>query len=160
VFDLDTRINSDEELTIDGWEVAIQHDFEETGFGFIANATFANSDREFNLLLNEAQFALPGLSDTRNLILYYDKDGIQVRLAYNWRDEWLSFAGGRQPGYVDAYAQWDMNASYDFDNGLVLAFEVINLTDETTRGYARDSLQVAGVTQTGPRFNIGARYSF
>jgi outer membrane receptor protein involved in Fe transport len=53
-----------------------------------------------------------------------------------------------------------MNASYDFDNGLVLAFEVINLTDETTRGYARDSLQVAGVTQTGPRFNIGARYSF
>jgi len=83
-----------------------------------------------------------------------------VRLAYNWRDEWLSFAGGRQPGYVDAYAQWDMNASYDFDNGLVLAFEVINLTDETTRGYARDSLQVAGVTQTGPRFNIGARYSF
>ncbi|WP_100658588.1 TonB-dependent receptor [Alteromonas flava] len=160
VFDLDTRINSDQELTIDGWEIAVQHDFEDTGFGFIANATIANSDREFNRLLNEAQFALPGLSDTRNLILYYDKYGIQVRLAYNWRDEWLSFAGGRQPGYVDEYEQWDLNASYDFDNGLVVAFEVINLTDETTRGYARDYLQVAGVTQTGPRYNIGFRYTF
>ncbi|MDT0595045.1 TonB-dependent receptor [Glaciecola petra] len=159
-FDLDTLINSDEELTIDGWEVALQHDFEETGFGFILNATFANTDREFNRFLNEAQFALPGLSDTRNAILYYDKDGIQVRLAYNWRDEWLSFAGGRQPGYVAAYEQWDMNASYDFANGLVVFFEAINLTDETTRGFARDDLQVAGVTQTGPRYNFGFRYSF
>lgn len=159
-FDLDTLINSEEELTIDGWEVALQHDFEETGFGFILNATFANTDREFNRFLNEAQFALPGLSDTRNAILYYDKDGIQVRLAYNWRDEWLSFAGGRQPGYVAAYEQWDMNASYDFANGLVVFFEAINLTDETTRGFARDDLQVAGVTQTGPRYNFGFRYSF
>ena len=137
-----------------------QHDFEETGFGFILNATFANTDREFNRFLNEAQFALPGLSDTRNAIVYYDKDGIQVRLAYNWRDEWLSFAGGRQPGYVAAYEQWDMYASYDFANGLVVFFEAINLTDETTRGFARDDLQVAGVTQTGPRYNFGFRYSF
>ena len=160
VFDLNTRVNSEDELTIDGWEVAVQHDFEDTGFGFIANATFADADKQFDRFLNEAQFALPGLSDTRNLILYYDKDGIQVRLAYNWRDEWLSFAGGRQPGYVDAYEQWDLNASYDFDNGLVVAFEVINLTDETTRGFARDYLQVAGVTQTGPRYNLGLRYTF
>ncbi len=160
VFDLSTSINSSDTLTIDGWEIAIQHDFEDTGFGFIANATFANSDREFDRFVNAQQFALPGLSDTRNLILYYDKDGIQVRLAYNWRDEWLSFASGPQPGYVDAYEQWDLNASYDFDNGLVVAFEVINLTDETTRGFARDYLQVAGVTQTGPRYNIGFRYSF
>ena len=160
VFDLNTRVNSDDELTIDGWEVAVQHDFEDTGFGFIANATFADADKQFDRFLNEAQFALPGLSDTRNLILYYDKDGIQVRLAYNWRDEWLSFAGGRQPGYVDAYEQWDLNASYDFENGLVVAFEVINLTDETTRGFARDYIQVAGVTQTGPRYNIGLRYTF
>lgn len=159
-FDLATIINNDQELTIDGWEIALQHDFEDTGFGFIVNATFADSDKTFDRFLNEPQFALEGLSDTRNAILYYDKDGIQVRLAYNWRDEWLAFAGGPQPGYVDAFAQWDMNASYDFANGLVIFFEGINLTDETTRGFARDDLQVAGVTQTGPRYNFGFRYSF
>lgn len=159
-FDLDTNINSEDELTIDGWEIALQHDFVDTGFGFIMNATFANSDRGFNRLLNQTQFALPGLSDTRNVIGYYDKDGIQVRLAYNWRDEWLSFASGPQPGYVAAYEQWDLNASYDFANGLIVFFEGINITDETTRGFARDNLQSAGVTQTGARYNIGFRYSF
>ncbi|MDM7860389.1 TonB-dependent receptor [Alteromonas sp. ASW11-36] len=159
-FDLSTIINGTDEYNLDGWEVAIQHDFEDTGFGFIANATFVDSDQQFDRFVNDIQFAVPGLSDTRNLIVYYDKDGIQVRVAYNWRDEWLSFAGGRQPGYVAAYEQIDLNASYDFDNGLVVSFEVINLTDETTRGFARDYLQVAGVTQTGPRYNVGFRYSF
>lgn len=159
-FDLNTQINSEDELTIDGWEIALQHDFEDTGFGFIVNATFADSDKQFDRFLNETQFALPGLSDTRNAIVYYDKDGIQVRLAYNWRDQWLSFAGGRQPGYVDAYEQWDMNASYDFNNGVIVFFEAINLTDSTTRGFARDFRQSAGVTQTGPRYNIGFRYSY
>jgi TonB-dependent receptor len=159
-FDLATIINSAEELTIDGWEVALQHDFVDTGFGVIMNATFANSDNEFNRLLNQQQFTLPGLSDTRNVIGYYDKDGIQVRIAYNWRDEWLSFASGPQPGYVAAYEQWDINASYDFNNGVIVFFEGINITDETTRGFARDNLQVAGVTQTGARYNVGFRYSF
>lgn len=160
VFDLSTIINSDQEYNLDGWEVAIQHDFVDTGFGFIANATFVDADQQFDRFLNEVQFAVAGLSDTRNLIVYYDKDGIQVRVAYNWRDEWLSFAGGRQPGYVDAYEQIDLNASYDFDNGLVVSFEVINLTDSTVRAFARDDYQVASVAQTGPRYNIGFRYSF
>lgn len=159
-FDLTTIINSDETLTIDGFEIAIQHDFYETGFGIIANATIAESDKEFDRFRNEAQFALAGLSDTRNLILYYDKDGIQVRIAYNWRDSWYNSDGGRQPGYVDSYEQIDLNASYDFDNGLIVSFEVINLTDETTRGYFRDFKQLSNVTQTGPRFNLGLRYSF
>lgn len=161
VFDIDTLINSDREVTIDGWEVALQHDFEDTGFGFIVNATFVDSDSKFDRLVSDRnQEAITGLSDTRNAILYYDKDGIQVRLAYNWRDEWLSFAGGPQPGYVDEYEQWDMNASYDFNNGFIVFVEAINITDETTRGYARDYLQVAGVTQTGPRYQFGVRYTY
>ena len=159
-FDLSTIVNSDQQLTIDGWEVALQHDFVDTGFGFIVNATFAESSNVFDRFRNEAQFALPGLSDTRNAIVYYDKDGIQFRLAYNWRDTWYAGNGGRQPGYVHAYEQWDLNASYDIDAAMTVFFEVINLTDATTRGYARDYLQVNGVTQTGPRYNIGFRYSF
>lgn len=100
------------------------------------------------------------MSDTRNAIAYYDKDGVQVRLAYNWRDTWQSFVGGPQPGYVNAYEQFDLNMSYDYDYGLTFFFEAINLFDSTTRAYARDYLQVAAVTQTGPRYNIGFRYSF
>ncbi len=159
-FDLSTTINSEQEYEIDGWEIALQHDFEDTGFGFIINATFVDSEQQFDRFRNETQFAVAGLSDTRNVIAYYDQDGIQVRLAYNWRDTWQSFVGGPQPGYVNAYEQFDLNMSYDYDYGLTFFFEAINLFDATTRGYARDYYQMAGVTQTGPRYNLGFRYSF
>ena len=110
-FDLSTTINSDQEYEIDGWEVALQHDFEDTGFGFIVNATIVDSAQQFDRFRNETQFAVAGLSDTRNVIAYYDQDGIQVRLAYNWRDTWQSFVGGPQPGYVNEYEQFDLNMS-------------------------------------------------
>ena len=39
---------------------------------------------------NENQFALTGLSDSANAVLMFEKFGISARLAYNWRDEFLS----------------------------------------------------------------------
>ena len=158
-FDVQTRLNSDEEATIDGFEIAWQHDFSDTGFGIIANATFADGSATFNRYTTDPQFALPGLSDTRNLIGYYDKDGIQVRLAYNWRDEF--FTGGvTQPGYTAEYEQWDLNASYEVNEYLMVFLEGINITDETNRTYARDDRQIYFVGETGPRWNVGFRYVF
>ncbi len=40
------------------------------------------------------------------------------------------------------------------------AVEAINLTDETQRVHGRNPHQALYVTQTGPRFMIGARYKF
>ncbi len=39
---------------------------------------------------DQDQFALPGLSDTLNLVGIYEKDGLSARLAYNWRDDFLN----------------------------------------------------------------------
>ena len=39
---------------------------------------------------SQDQFALPGLSDTLNLVGIYEKDGLSARLAYNWRDDFLN----------------------------------------------------------------------
>ncbi|MFT5481647.1 MAG: TonB-dependent receptor [Halieaceae bacterium] len=158
-FDVDTKINSAETAEIDGWEVAWQHDFGASGFGFIANATFVDGSAVFNNLSDEPQFALPGLSDTRNFIGYYDKNGIQVRLAYNWRDEF--FTGGvTQPSYTEEYEQWDANASYEVTDQLTVFVEGINLTNETQRTHARSANQVNGVNQSGPRYAFGARYTY
>jgi TonB-dependent receptor len=158
-FDVNTQKNSDEEGNIDGWEVAWQHDFTDTGFGFIANATFVDGDATFNDRSDEEQFALPGLSDTRNFIAYYDKYGLQVRIAYNWRDEF--FVGGSNiPEYTAEYEQWDVNASYELLDGLTIFAEGINVTDETIRRYARNERQVYFAGQTGPRYTVGLRYIF
>jgi TonB-dependent receptor len=158
-FDVDTRINSDDDADIDGWEIAWQHDFGDTGFGFIANATFADGSATFNNRSDDPQFALPGLSDTRNFIGYYDKYGIQVRIAYNWRDEFFT-EGVTKPSYTEEYEQWDVNASYEVMDGLTVFAEGINVTDETFRTHARSARQVYSVGQNGPRYNVGFRYTF
>ena len=158
-FEVETRINSDDKANIDGWEITLQHEFGESGFGFIANATFASGSAKFDDFSDEPQFALPGLSDTRNLIAYFDKYGLQVRVAYNWRDSF--FTGGvTQPSYTDEYEQWDINASYEVRENLVVFVEGINITNETFFEYARSELQSNRVGLNGERYQVGFRFSY
>lgn len=152
---------------LNGWEFALQHTFGNSGFGAILNYTIVNGDIGFDNLTNwnTEQFALFGLSDTANIIGFYDKDGLQVRVAYNWRDEFLSGIiqgeyAVRQPIYVEAYGQFDVNVSYDITEQITVFAEGINVTGETTRSHGRHENTALWVTQAGPRFNIGARYKF
>ncbi|MFC6439459.1 TonB-dependent receptor [Bowmanella sp. JS7-9] len=162
-FDITVPVNSDD-YVIDGWELAVQHIFGDTGFGVIANMTVVDSDAAYDNTSRGEQFAVLGLSDSANLIGFYDKDGIQVRLAYNTRDTFLASTvnalGLQNPIAVGDYAQWDMNASYEYSENLSFFIEGINLTDEYVRSHERNSLQLNNLTQTGRRFNIGARYTF
>lgn len=118
--------------------------------------TLADGSATFNNLSNEPQFALPGLSDTRNLILFYEGYGLEVRAAYNWRDR--HFTGGvTKPGYSEEYEQWDASASYAVTDGFTVFVEGINLTNETFRSHGRDPMQLYNVGQIGARYNIGFR---
>ena len=158
-FDVDTRINSDQTADIDGWEIAWQHNFWDTGFGFIANLTVADGSATFDNNSDDPQFALPGLSDTRNFIAFYEGYGFEARVAYNWRDSF--FTGGvTQPSYTEEYEQWDATVSYEVTDGMILFVEGINLTDETYRTHGRDPLQIYGVGQIGARYNVGFRYIY
>ena len=78
-----------------------------------------------------------GLSDSANLVLFYEKYNWQVRAAYNWRDSSCNGIGGQgpNPNYTDAYGQLDLNISYAVNDQLTLSVEAINLTDETMRTY-------------------------
>jgi TonB-dependent receptor len=155
-----------DDATIDGWEIAIQHSFGESGFGVIANATFVDGDVNYDNLSTTEQFALTGLSDSANLVGFYDKNGIQVRLAYNWRDKFLTGIGhdsfGAQPRYIEDYGQWDLNASYSFGNDYeyMVFLEAINITDETTREHGRSTLDLLNATQVGARYALGFRARF
>ncbi len=68
---------------------------ENLGFGMIANATFVNANVAYDNMKIDSQFVLNGLSDSANLVAFYDKDGLQARLAYNWRDSFLAGVGQR-----------------------------------------------------------------
>lgn len=164
-FDITIPVNQDS-ATVDGWEFALQHTFGDTGFGFIANLTLVDGDVVFDNTqpASVAQFALVGLSDSANLIGFYDKDGIQVRVAYNWRDKFLAStatAGGpNNPLYTESFGQIDVLASYEVIEGVTVSVEGINVTNEINRVHGRHPNEANYVTQTGARYQVGVRYKF
>ncbi|HSX83921.1 MAG TPA: TonB-dependent receptor [Cellvibrio sp.] len=154
-----TRPINNEDVSIDGIEIIVQHTFGESGFGFQANATHTDSDAEYDNVSKASQFAILGLSDSANFIGFYDKDGLQVRVAYNWRDDFLSGSGGN-PRYTEAYGQVDASVSYELTDNLVVSLEGLNITDETTRTYGRHKDMTFNYIETGARYNLGVRYNF
>jgi len=153
-----------EKSVIDGWELAWQHALGDTGFGWIVNATFADGDTQHDDLNLTQQFVLPGLSDSANFIGYYDKNGIQVRVAYNWRDAYFDGLGqpnvGVGPTYVDEYGQWDASAFYEWGDNWIFFLEAVNFTNETIKLYGRDEDQVLQAIQLGERYNFGVRWKY
>jgi TonB-dependent receptor len=163
VFDIKVPANQ-RSAELDGWELNVQHMFGESGFGLSANYTMVDSDLAYDNYERGEQFAIEGLSDSANLVAFYENYGWSVRAAYNWRDEFLSGLidplGLTNPSYTEEYGQLDFNLSYEVTDALTFAAEAINLTDETQRIHGRHKNQVLFATQTGPRYMIGARYKF
>ena len=164
-FVINQPFNSDQTATIDGFEFAIQHNFWNTGFGTILNYTIVNGNRDYDNRLPSSisQFAITGLSNSANAVLFFDKYGINARVAYNWRDEYLSGAG-INPFYVNAYGQVDASASYTFTDGFaggVTVFaEAINLTGEDRGGHLRSDQNIFFASRQDARYSAGVRFAF
>tara|TARA_B110001450_G_scaffold85110_1_gene80969 strand:- start:85 stop:3111 length:3027 start_codon:yes stop_codon:yes gene_type:complete len=159
-----TRPVNQKEANVDGIEINLQHFFGDSGYGFIANATFADADVGYdNMNSLEGQFVLNGLSNSANLIGVYDKDGLSVRLAYNWRDDFLAGAGQGQGTYtnptnVEAYGQLDFGITYEYNDKLTIYASGLNITDETVHVYGKTKDLVLQAVQGGPRYDLAIRY--
>ncbi|MDB5693870.1 MAG: TonB-dependent receptor [Alphaproteobacteria bacterium] len=160
-FLISTPVNSSQTAKIHGWEFAIQHNLWSTGFGAILNYTIVRGDAKYNNALPSTvtQFALTGLSDSANAVVYYDKHGIQARLAYNWRAAFLA-GTGPNPFYVEAYGQFDGSASWEFRKGLTVFVEGINLTNASRRGHLRSNNNVFFAAPGAARYDAGVRLNF
>ncbi|WP_323813693.1 TonB-dependent receptor [Cellvibrio sp. NN19] len=162
LFTMRSPVNN-QEAKIYGAEFAAQHFFGDTGFGVMANYTIVKGDISFdNMDITANQFALLGLSDTANLVLMYENYGIEARLAYNWRDEFLNRtnAGAGNPGYIEEYSQIDANVTYHINDNWQVSLEGINLTGEDRREHARNKNMLWGYDDLGARYQIGTRYTF
>ncbi len=165
-WDVRKPYNSPDDKTVDGFEVAVQHLFGETGFGLGANATFVDGDVEFDTESLEQQTPLTGLSDSANLQLFYEKYGLSVKVTYAWRDSYLIGVGQSQgssdnpPQYAKEYGQVDMSINYDVTENFTVFMDAINLNNETEEGYGRYEEQFLFANQYGSRYTLGARYTF
>jgi TonB-dependent receptor len=155
--------NTDAEIY--GVELAGQYFLGNTGFGVAAAYTLVRGDVGFNIGADPTkdQFALLGLSDTFSATLIYEKNGISARVAYNWRDKFLSGINrqdSRNPEFTAAFGQVDATLGYDITPNVTVTLEGINLTKENVRTYARDESELWFAQELDRRFLLGARFKF
>jgi outer membrane receptor protein involved in Fe transport len=102
-----------------------------------------------------------------NLVGIYQDDAMEVRLAYNWRSEYLTtyrdWVTGN-PIYTDAGGFLDASFRYDFNDHFQIRASVSNVLDKKEKAFMLLNEQ----GQTAPRFAflndrrmvIGVRYQF
>lgn len=158
--------NLDDTKTVDGIEVAIQHTFGDTGFGVGVNGTVVDGDVEYDPYDLEPQNPLVGISDSANFQVFYEKEGLSVKVTYAWRSDYVVGMGQAQGSsdnpatQFDSFGQWDASINYDFNEHFTVFVEGVNINNETERGYGRFEEQFLFARQYGPRYTLGARYTF
>ncbi|MFL6680893.1 MAG: TonB-dependent receptor [Burkholderiaceae bacterium] len=146
-----------------GWEFNVQNAFGNSGFGVSANYTLVMTGLKYNNANMNDQFALVGLSNSANVVGYYENDHVNARVAYNWRGQFLASlydGSGPNPVYTEPYGQVDMTLGYNVNNHLSFQLDAINLNDGVVRQHSRTKQELESITQTGRRYMIGARYKF
>lgn len=150
-----------------GLEIAWQHVFGDSGFGYLINGTIVGTNKPYNPLdRNVSGFAMPGLADSANFMVFYDKDGFQARLAANWQDTVLDHFGqiqnnssfGSEPTFVNTSWNLDFSTSYDVTEQLTVYFSAQNLTNATYSTHGRYSNQLLDVVDYGRKFITGVHF--
>jgi iron complex outermembrane receptor protein len=109
-----------------------------------------------------------GLSEhAANLIGIYQDDNLEMRLAYNWRSEYLSsyrdFVTGN-PIFQTDRGYLDGSVKYDFNDNFQVRFQIANILD--TKAQSEQQIDASGqrfgrTSFVGDRrIRIGARYAF
>ncbi|MBU2884219.1 TonB-dependent receptor [Gilvimarinus agarilyticus] len=157
-----TRPHNSKSATIEGAEINITHLFD-IGVGVTANYTFVDSSATLSEASDAEQFALPGLSDTGNVSLFYGNELYEGRLAYNYRTDFLGlvFNGpSNEPVHYDAYGTLDFSFSYNITENMSAFIEGINVTGEVVNKYGRYENQFVGYEDTGAIYTFGLRANF
>ncbi|MBW8745851.1 MAG: TonB-dependent receptor, partial [Sphingomonas sp.] len=167
-----SQVNVPEKLTINGLEFQwVQPlDFATrligvTGFGFNANATIVDQTSK------GAAQAYGVAPRTYNATLYYEKNGIMLRVSTTYRKGSQS-SSANQNGiaaaalFNDSYQQYDFSSAFDLDklfgikNAPQLTLNVANFTNATLRSYFQYSNATFTQYKPGRQFLIGLRGSF
>lgn len=117
--------------SVKGISVTYQQPFGDTGFGLVANYTYANGT-------THAGFALPYNSkNSVTLSPYFEKGPFNARLTYNWRSKYLAggYVAGAAPATVDSYTELDFTTGWAFNKNFSLQLSAMNLLNEAYKMY-------------------------
>lgn len=134
------------------------------GFGAVANYVYTDSAvRPFDR--DEDVTFFGQADDIGNLQLYYEKFGLEARIAYHWQGAALDSLGASTTfdNYIAERETLDFKASYRFDQWKVYG-EIRNLTDEPARAYTGSAgllaFDGAANQYTGRFYTLGIGWSY
>jgi len=106
------------------------------GLGVVATYSYIDSKTPIRDVSGRT-LTFPGLSKNNvNLIGFYEKGPVSLRVAYNWRDDFLVGLSAAATGiYNDAFADLSATFRYDLTKALSLTLEGNNLLNSQQRTY-------------------------
>ena len=166
---VETWINADES-TITGIEANLQYGLDNGLFAAV-NLTHA-LDSESTFRFNDDEtYTTPFrklADDAANLSVGYDKGPWDVRLAMNYRSEYLDWLADEEGDidtvsvdnsrFVDQHVQWDLTAKYKASANFTVKFEAINIGDRPEFYYWGRKTRLSQYDEYGSSYSIGLTY--
>ncbi|WP_308366489.1 MULTISPECIES: TonB-dependent receptor [unclassified Microbulbifer] len=131
--------DNNNDATIQGFELSYQQDFG-NGFGTILNYT--NTDTETNPdTYTDGRTVLSDSSEhVYNLTGYYENDLFSVRLAYNWRSEYMIRETGSYGNRLhDDFGTLDLSALWHVTDNIDVKLNATNLLEEDATQYGNNA---------------------
>ena len=152
--------------TIQGLEVLYQQAFTSLpGFledtGIMATYSYIDSETPFEDGRGNS-LPIPGLSENNiNMVLYYEIESFGVRLAYNWRDEYLSHLGAGDNGvFYKSYQDLAATANYKINDNVSLNFQAVNLLNTRQKQYAAYEEAIQRNVEFGTTFKLSVSVNY
>lgn len=170
-----TNLVNVEEGFVRGFEVGGQKFFNFLpapfdGLGVQANYTYVESDagqQAAGAIGSPELIRVPITNLSKhsfNLVGLYDKDGLNIRVAYNWRDDYLQGTAntGTQnlPIYGEAFGVLDASVSYDVTPQFSIIVDGQNLLDTAFKTYQIVGSRPRDYVINDRRFSIRTRVRF
>ncbi|MYM86667.1 TonB-dependent receptor [Rugamonas sp. FT82W] len=137
------------------------------GYGFDANATFADSHLNFGACpaMQTATSGDPcdmlGASKTTaNAGVYYENDKFNVRLSYAWRSAFLAAQDRGTPLYQDASGTVSASFNYNISKNIVLTLSGQNLNNPILKNYIYNKDQPARFYANGAQYYAGLHIKY
>lgn len=133
-----------------------------------ANVTVSESDAQISAYEDgvnvKRDISLPNQSDvTGNFVLGYEKNALTLRLAANYKSEYLLELGdltdSQKDVYQDEQVQLDFSSAYRFMENFKATFEIANITDEAYYTYVNKMRYNHQYEDYGPTYKLGITYS-
>lgn len=125
-----------------------------SGFGTNLNYTYLTSSNN----------GAAGANDTYNAVLFYQKNRLQVRLAYNWHSKVFDFTDSNMGDVLNIYSKpegyLDASVEYLVNDHVSLVFQATNLTNSYDPEYVQypDAFWSDNISER--RYYAGVRVNF